>query len=146
MPFRIFTIAFDREKECFFDEELNKFCINKRVKKTDIHFFTESNKAYWTAFIEYDEVIDGEKPTNTSNLNEPEKLLYQRLKEWRKDRAEKDGVPVYIVSTNGELLDLITKAPKTLESLRALKGFGKKKIEKYGKEIIEIITSFYNTK
>ncbi len=146
MPLRILTIPFDGEKECFFDDEVHKFCLNKKVKRTETHFFQNNNKAYWTILIEYDDILEEEKNNHQINLNEPEKLLYQRFREWRKNKAESDGVPVYIVATNSEVMELIKKTPKTLEILRTIRGFGKKKIEKYGKEIVEIINNFYTEK
>ncbi|MEO5358730.1 MAG: HRDC domain-containing protein [Nitrospirae bacterium YQR-1] len=120
--------------------------MNKKVKRTETHFFQNNNKAYWTILIEYDDILEEEKNNHQINLNEPEKLLYQRFREWRKNKAESDGVPVYIVATNSEVMELIKKTPKTLEILRTIRGFGKKKIEKYGKEIVEIINNFYTEK
>ncbi|MBI3756023.1 MAG: HRDC domain-containing protein [Deltaproteobacteria bacterium] len=141
MPFKIITIPFEAEKESFLEEELNRFCLNRKIKNFKAEFFTSGSKAYWTIFLEYEEVLEPEK--TDYGLTEPEKLLYQRLREWRKDKAEKAGVPVYIVATNGELRELIKKAPKTIEALKAIRGFGRKKIEKHGKEITELIREFY---
>ena len=50
-----------------------------------------------------------------------------RLKAWRKERAEKDGVPVYIIGTNREFRDIVVARPETLEALKTVKGFGKAK-------------------
>ncbi|MBF0343241.1 MAG: HRDC domain-containing protein [Nitrospirae bacterium] len=145
MPVRIFAIPFVSEKGCFFDEEVNNFCLNKKVRKMETYFFQSDGKPYWTILIEYNEVLKDEK-TPDVNLDEPEKLLYQRFKEWRKNKAEADGVPVYIIATNSEIMELIKRTPKSLEALRSIRGFGKKKIEKYGKEIIDIINNFYPDK
>jgi superfamily II DNA helicase RecQ len=70
--------------------------------------------------------------------------LLERFRAWRKERAEKDGVPVYIIGTNKELVNIVKTVPASLEALKGIKGFGKAKIQKYGKEIIEIINIFYS--
>jgi superfamily II DNA helicase RecQ len=79
-------------------------------------------------------------------MSEPERLLYEKLQSWRKEQAQKDGVPVFIIATNRELAEAATKAPETLEALRQIKGFGKRKIERYGKPILHIIQHFYERK
>ena len=37
----------------------------------------------------------------------------------------------------------MAKEIKTLEALKQVNGFGKKKLEKYGKEITEIVKGFF---
>jgi len=141
MKFRIITIPFNKDKETFLEEEINNFCLNKKIKNYRVEFFNSSDKSYWTVFFEYETVIDESKPL--IQFSEPEKLLFDKLKEWRKEAAEKKGFPVYIVCNNTELAEVAKNAPKTLEELKNIHGFGKKKIEKYGKEITELIKNFY---
>ncbi len=144
--FKIITIPFDREKEGFNEDLLNRFVLNKRLSAYQSEFFRDGDDSYWTVFIEYETVL--EKPTEKESLllTEPQKLLMERLRAWRREAAEKTGVPVFIVATNRELVDVIRLAPVSLESLKQIKGFGKGKIEKYGKEIIEIVSAFYSEK
>ncbi len=65
---------------------------------------------------------------------------------WRKERADKDGVPVFVIGSNKEFSDLVINRPTSLEALKNIKGFGSGKISKYGREIIEMIKVFYETK
>ena len=74
-----------------------------------------------------------DKMVERIGLDDAQELLFTRLREWRKDEAEKLGVPVYIVATNSQLREVALRNPQSLESLRSIKGFGKKKIEKHGK-------------
>jgi len=145
MPIRIFTIPFDPEKELFSDEDLSQFLLNKYVKKLQSEFFQINDRAFWTVFIEYEAVVSSEKPAS-DDLNEAEQLLMKRLKEWRKDKAEKEGIPVFIIATNKQFIDVIKRAPRNLEALRDIHGFGKKKIDRYGGEIVKIIAAFYEKK
>jgi superfamily II DNA helicase RecQ len=143
MPVRIITIPFEPHKEIFQDEDLMKFLLTKHVKDLHPEFFQMNGRAYWTVFVNYENVLsDNDANKKQDGLNEGQKLLFTRLREWRKETAEKDGVPVYIIATNKQLMDIIHGTPRTLEMLRQIQGFGKKKVEKHGKEIIGIIDAF----
>jgi superfamily II DNA helicase RecQ len=143
MPIRIFTIPFDTDKELFHDEQLVEFLLNKRILRLHPEFFQKDGSVYWTVFVEYETVIGGDKDAGIERLNEPQKLLFKRLREWRKNKSEKEGVPVFIIATNKQLAEVVLKAPSTLASLREIHGFGKKKIERYGNEVTGIIKAFY---
>jgi superfamily II DNA helicase RecQ len=144
--FKIITIPFDRVHKGFNEEVLSKFILNKQVKFHRAEFFQDGEDAYWTIFLEYDPLLEKAAEREIERLNEPQRLLLDRLKAWRKEKGEKDGVPVYIIGTNRELADIAVQAPRTLEALKAVKGFGKGKLAKYGKEIIDIINAFYDKK
>lgn len=146
MAFKILTIKFDSEKELFIDEEIDKFLINKKLKSYEVRFFSEKNSHYWTLFIEYDEIIDKKNRTpEVIKLTDEEKHFLLRLKELRKNLADKNGVPVYVVATNKELLGVVKNKPKTLESLKNIDGFGKRKLEKYGKDLIQLVNNYYSS-
>lgn len=143
----IFTIAFDPAKEVFEDDDLKKFLLNKKIKHIRPEFFQTKEKAYWTVFAEYETVLDDSaKAKNQPALSEPEHLLFNKLRIWRTEKAEKEGIPVFIIATNSELVAVVKKSPTNLEVLRSIKGFGKKKIDRHGKEIIEIVKAFHAQK
>lgn len=141
MPFRILTIPFDTDKGIFFEEELTVFCMNRKVNLCKPEFFRCGDSAYWTVFIEYEDVVQG-KVRREEHLEGTDRLLFQRLREWRKEKAEEQGVPVFIIATNRLLMDIITMKPTTLEGLKEVRGFGKKKTGTYGEAIIGIIRTF----
>ncbi len=45
MPFKIITVPFDREKACFLEEELSKFCLNKTIRFYKPEFFQDGRGA-----------------------------------------------------------------------------------------------------
>jgi superfamily II DNA helicase RecQ len=141
--FKILTIPFDTTSGGFDEEPLNRFLANKKVKSYRAEFFSENGRPFWTVFLEYDSLLPPSSPKETDGLDEPQKILLDKLKAWRKERAEKDGVPVYIIGTNREFRDIAVNKPETVEALKAVKGFGKAKIGKYGKEIVELVKAFY---
>jgi superfamily II DNA helicase RecQ len=142
--FKIITIPFDREAKCFNDDLLNRFVLSKKVTRFMPEFFQDGEEKYWTVFLQYDTVIEKKgKAEEDGELDESQRMLLKRLKEWRINCAEKEGVPVYIIGTNREFIDIVKNRPESLEALRAIRGFGKAKVARYGSSIVEIIRSFY---
>jgi len=139
---RILTIPFDPAKQLFPDDELNRFLLSKHVKEMRAAFFQMDSRPYWTVYIEYDPVLE-ETREPEEGLSEAQRLLFQRLREWRKDKADREGIPVFIIAKNSQLVQIVRRAPMTLEALRQIDGFGKKKMERHGKEIIDILRAFY---
>jgi len=78
-------------------------------------------------------------PDTPSSVNEE---LRARLQEWRTERFKADNVPAYTIMHQSTLLEIASLVPKTMTELLAIKGFGKAKCEKYGKEILEITSGF----
>jgi len=147
--FKIITIPFDRKSKGFEDQILSDFILSKKIKSFRAEFFQDGTDTYWTVLLDYDPLIEtasrSVKAEERENLDDIQKALFDRLKEWRKERAEKEGVPVYIVGTNKELADIAKAAPKTHEELKIIRGFGKSKVSKFGDEVIGIIKGFYST-
>ena len=140
--FKIIVVPFNNRTELFDTEDLNQFIFNKKVKHYQVHFFQNNGKSYWTIFLEYEPLIEPAKNDKT-HLNEADQLFYEKLREWRKETAEEAGIPVYVISTNSQLLEIVKQKPQTLEALKRINGFGKKKLEQYGKQIIEMVQVFY---
>ncbi len=65
--------------------------------------------------------------------------LLAALKAWRKARADEEGVPAYVVAHDATLRAIAAARPATESDLLAVKGMGPKKVEKYGKGIIEVV-------
>jgi len=72
-------------------------------------------------------------------LDSGEQEIYQTLAAWRTRKANEENLPAYIIAHNSMLTQISRLHPKTLKDLNAVKGFGERRINKYGKEIINII-------
>jgi len=70
-----------------------------------------------------------------------DEALLDKLKIWRLTRAAEDKVPAYIVAHNTVLESLASRPPANLQGLRGTKGFGPKKSEMYGQQIIDVIAA-----
>ena len=85
MPVQILTVPFDPNQEIFRDEDLSRFLINKRIKKLCPEFFHLDGCAYWTVFVDYETVLNDSEDTKQNNFDAPQRLLFQRFREWRKE-------------------------------------------------------------
>jgi hypothetical protein len=68
--------------------------------------------------------------------------LLQEIKTWRAAMADEEDLPVYMVLPQKTMYDLAERLPVTLKELKAIKGFGKKKVLKYGDDLIRIIRNY----
>ncbi len=150
MPVRIFTIPFNEETQTFHDDLVVQFCTNKRVHKVETKFFTRNYLPYWTVAIHYGQILSAESvqvkgghPDEEFRLDDQQKALFLRLKEWRREAAEQEALPSYIIATNAHLVGAVKNKCTSLESLKLVKGFGQKRIEKHGRFIAAIIKTFY---
>lgn len=62
----------------------------------------------------------------------------KKLKNLRTEIARRDRIPPYYIFNNEEMDELIEKQPKTILELLKVRGFGIKKAEMYGEDIINI--------
>lgn len=143
MQVKIFTLPFDGVNEGFPDELVEQFCLNKKVLRIETHFFRQEGKPYWSVAVHYEQMLAAaEKPRE---LDDTQKLLFQRLREWRKGVSDQEGRPAYLIATNKQLVQVIQLKCQTLESFKVVKGFGKHHVKAYGKQITELIKVFYET-
>jgi ATP-dependent DNA helicase RecQ len=80
------------------------------------------------------------RPTVTLSL--PEAQLGEYLREWRRNRARDLGIAAFVVLHDSALDALCAAKPSTLGELRSVSGFGEKKIQSYGKEILAALQRF----
>ena len=65
--------------------------------------------------------------------------LSQKLKDWRRDTAQQEGVELFRVLSNSAIETIVSQKPKTKEELVSLKGIKEKKFEKYGASILALV-------
>jgi uncharacterized protein YpbB len=68
--------------------------------------------------------------------------LYKILKEWRNDKAEELGLPQYMLLQLKTMRALTNSIPKNTQELKKIHGFGKKRLEKYGDELLELLADY----
>ncbi|MDD3101933.1 MAG: exodeoxyribonuclease VII large subunit [Patescibacteria group bacterium] len=65
--------------------------------------------------------------------------LLQKLKDWRKAKAEAEGVPVFRVFSNAVIEAIAQFKPKDKEALFLIKGIRDRKYNKYGEAILALV-------
>jgi len=76
-------------------------------------------------------VFEGERMENNE--------LFEALRKLRKEMAEKESLPAYIILSDKVLNLLCASCPTTLEEFGNISGIGEYKKKKYGKQFIEVI-------
>ena len=82
------------------------------------------------------------QPENFTSASVKNPELYQILRLWRKNKAETMNVPEYIVLQTKTIIDMSETLPSSFKELIKIKGFGKKKIETFGKELLLLIQDY----
>ena len=68
--------------------------------------------------------------------------LREYLREWRRTAAKQQGVPAFVVMHDTALDDLCRVCPRSLAELLRVHGFGERKVELYGQQILEALSRF----
>lgn len=69
---------------------------------------------------------------------ELDEALYERLRRWRLERAERLRVPAYVVFTDATLIAIAEQRPADERALAAVPGVGRVKLDRYGDEVLEL--------
>lgn len=152
MNVKIITIRFDQSLQEFNDMSVQDFINSKYILSVREYFFMFENIPFIVFVICYDETYDYSSALQLKKtryrdeywkniLAESDLPLFNALREWRNTRSKKEGVPPYIICTNKQLAAIVKSNAQTLNALMNIDGFGKAKAEKYGNEILSIISA-----
>lgn len=64
--------------------------------------------------------------------------LYERLREWRADRAKEISQPAYCVFTDKTLMAIAEAAPDSERELVVIAGVGNRKLTRFGADVLAI--------
>ncbi|MBP2646215.1 MAG: ATP-dependent helicase RecQ [Firmicutes bacterium] len=78
------------------------------------------------------------KPQKTVNDN----ALFGELRILRKQIADRENVPPYMIFADSTLKEMSEQFPVTRQAMRLIKGVGETKLERYGNEFIAAIETF----
>jgi DNA helicase-2/ATP-dependent DNA helicase PcrA len=65
--------------------------------------------------------------------------LFELLRAWRKEQAEAQSVPAFVVFSDATLEALAEVKPTDRRGLQSISGIGKSKLDKYADELLEIL-------
>jgi superfamily II DNA helicase RecQ len=142
MQFKIFTIPVSDDGTAI--EEMNRFLRGHKTLEVEQQLVSTKVGSQWHFCVKYlaNAQVDI-KPQNVSKIDYKEILdektfaVFSILREIRKKIAEEDGLPVYAVFTNEELAGIAALENIAIETIKKIKGIGDKKVERFGKRLIE---------
>ncbi len=88
-----------------------------------------------------DELAEEEEAEPESDIAADKELL-SKLKIWRLERSRKDRVPPFIIAHDKLLEQIAIHKPVNAQQLLGLPGFGRRKIETYGENILGLLKEF----
>ena len=72
------------------------------------------------------------------------KILFRRLRKLRKDIADRDSVPPFVVFSDASLVEMCIEYPTSSADMLTITGVGQVKLERYGADFIAAIQAFLN--
>ncbi len=75
-----------------------------------------------------------------ADIDHPE--LFQTLKDWRARKAGEKAIPHFQVLHQRVLIQIVVDLPGNVVDLAKIKGVGKKTIEKYGEELVKLVSAY----
>lgn len=129
--------AYKASKEPEISETQFFECANSylRFHQDKLKTYTDKYEPYK---IESKEVCE-DKKERIQEDDSAQTKVYQALKQYRLEKSREEGIKPYFIYNNAQLEDLIWKAPKTLEEIQQVSGFGEVKVNKYGQDILKIL-------
>lgn len=82
------------------------------------------------------------KPSPSKEIHNPD--LYAIIKNWRDKIAQENNLSHYMVLPLKTMRALSNQVPETTEDLKMIHGLGRKKLESYGSELLELINDYNN--
>ena len=72
---------------------------------------------------------------------EPDDPLYSVLKKWRLETAKAEDRPAYVIFHNSTLAEIVRRGPRSREELAEVPGVGPAKLERYGDELLAVLSA-----
>jgi ribonuclease D len=72
-------------------------------------------------------------------LTVEERVMLERLRGWRKELADRERLPLYMICPDKTLEHLVITRPSVLNELNNIFGLGPARIAKYGEQLLELV-------
>lgn len=139
------------------EEELNQFLAIHRVIALDRQLVADGSRSAWAICVTYVDPGSAGRSVNTTSPNamtDPSKAgridyreilsesdfhVFAKLRDLRKQIAQRAGVPPYALFTNEQLAEMVRRGVRSNADLGRIEGVGPSRIEKYGPPFLEIL-------
>ena len=127
-------------------EDMNRFLRGHRAVSVTKELVGKPDNPAWAFCIEYLEraPLEGggrnETKIDYKQVLSPEEFtVFSRLREVRKDLAEKAAVPPYAVFTNEQLAAMVRQRVTNAAALEKVDGVGPARVEKFGAAVLAVL-------
>ena len=128
-------------------EELNRLLSSARILTVDRQFVADGENSFWSICVvsQTGPLRGGKSQSGKKGIDYREVLsaedfaVYAKLRDLRKQLAERDGVPPYAVFTNEQLAAIVQGRVDNLTALKAIDGIGDARVEKYGLSVLTLL-------
>lgn len=157
MKIKVFNIRISDEHLENDENHVNAFLEQVEMKKSSTTLVTGAEN-FWSLIIHYvDKPVDDLQSEPSTSVSEPKKTtekltladlteneiyILDNLKSWRAQKAEEENIPAYMVLWDQHLMAVAKSKPTTREALLKVNGFSDNRVEKYGADILSIISAF----
>jgi len=146
MNIKVFNI---RLSKSFCQEDqarMNGFLDSVEVKLTSTNFVTTGSTDYWSVVVFFAPKVirkgKQEIQIEEEEFSDQESKIFNALRVWRNDLAQKLDWSSFRICHNSHLVGLARSKPETLDELAKVSGFGKARTAKYGEDILAILNRF----
>ena len=132
------------------EEEFNRFLRSVKVLTIHREFTSCGENSYWCFAVEYLYSKNDQSESNKSKTGKPkidykevlspeDFALFAKLRDWRKEIANIDKVPLYTIFNNEQLAQIAREKITTNAGLRGISGVGETRAKKYCEAVGKII-------
>jgi superfamily II DNA helicase RecQ len=149
MAYRFFTISIRDDGTA--EAELNAFLASHRVLAVDRRWVEQGGDSFWSLCVDYaDRAPNGRGENRRAGrgkvdykevLSDDDFALFARLRQVRKELAQREAVPVYTIFTNEQLSNIARQRPTSKANLEQITGIGDARVEKYGPAVLAVVGS-----
>ena len=143
---KVFDLTMSSETGTLDDSLLESFLEGKDIVSCTDHLVVHREELHLVLVVTYRLPSDTRRSHGSSRkdwrttLEPDDAATYDRLRTWRNERAKRDGVPPYLVFNNRQLASMAGTMPCSLSALREIDGVGAASCEKYGAEVLEVLS------
>jgi hypothetical protein len=103
---------------------------------------TSALKARANAELDYQKASKLHKRQTVATDKNAHPDLYASLKKWRDGLAEENNIPAHMILPIKSMTEIVTFLPSSRKELAGISRMGKKKLEKYGDELLRILAGY----
>jgi superfamily II DNA helicase RecQ len=140
MSFKIFSIPILNGQPS--EQELNAFLQSHKILSVERHLVNQGGNSFWSFCVDYLERGSGDGPGSKGMgqrhrvdyrevLSPEEFTVFAKLRELRKEMAQREGVPVYTIFNNEQLAQMVQKKVRTKNDLESITGVGDARTEEW---------------